>query len=194
VIVFGIYNHTSDGYAAAAEELQDIRLASQGWHNTRVLVLLITHLSLRKQDRYSRKMGDPKLTLYPINTLRNLVIDQAQTNWVFPLDVDFIPSATLYSRMVKVYLPRLAEVERPAIVVPHFETLPNTIAPGIQRIPSDFDELKSALMEGSVVPFHSHPNLLMPAFNMKPDYNRSWPQGLAPSNYSQWYVYHAMER
>ena len=41
------------------------------------------------------RMQDPALALYPVNALRNLVVDQARTNWVLPLDADFVPSAGL---------------------------------------------------------------------------------------------------
>lgn len=37
--------------------------------------------------------------------------------------MDFVPSATLYDKLREVVLPRMATVDRAALVVPHFEAL-----------------------------------------------------------------------
>ena len=117
-------------------------------------------------------------------------------------DVDFIPSATLYSRLVSLYLPRLAEVRRAAVVIPHFETLAaanldgsdgdQSVEAEVPRIPQNFAEMKQGLHDGKAVPFHSIPEFVVPSFasssqSLGTNYSRKWPQGIASSNYSQWY-------
>jgi len=187
VIIFSVYNHTLERHVSAASELNQIREASLSWGNVRVLAFTITHIGSAglAVDTYSKGMVDPMLTLYPINALRNVVVDQARTNWVFPVDVDFIPSKQLYNRVTRVLLPRLANVERAALVVPHFELLedPNLHS----ETPGDFAALDSGLRLGKVVPFHSDPNLVLPGVETDSDYAKTWPQGIAASNYSRWY-------
>jgi hypothetical protein len=191
VVVFAIYNHTFESHQQAALDLAKIQHACTKWVNSRVLVFTITHIPPSSSgdggspDKYSKKMRDPKLTLYPINALRNMVVDQARTNWIFPLDVDFIPSKTLYTRMIQVMLPRLAEVEQAAVVVPHFELLEDHATHS--ETPGNFSMLKDAMLRGKIVPFHSHPAWLIPTLNVTSDYDRKWPQGVADSNYSRWY-------
>ena len=167
VIVFAVYNHTSEMHATASSELAQIREASRSWTNVRVLSFIITHIG-PAQDAYSQKMVDPKLTLYPINSLRNMVADQARTNWVFPADVDFIPSKHLYRRMISVILPRLVNVERVALVVPHFEFREDFKLH--TETPGDFAALDFALQRGKIVPFHSDPKLVLPGVETASDY------------------------
>eukprot|EP00039_Didymoeca_costata_P030938 m.32282 g.32282 ORF g.32282 m.32282 type:complete len:521 (+) comp8394_c0_seq2:357-1919(+) len=200
VVVFGIYNHTPSAWRQSSIQLEELRRASSSWRNTRVMVqciylvetyivhflkkaLLITHLSLTRMDKYSKKMEDPKLTLYPINAIRNFVVDEAKTNWVFPLDIDFIPSETLYRRL-PLYLSRFQKLDRIAVVVPHFEVTGHS---SLNDSVSDFQSLKSNLLAGGVVPFHSQVSLLIPDLKTADStYNRSWPQGVAASNYARW--------
>lgn len=52
---------------------------------------------------------------YPINVLRNIAVAGVHTPFVFPLDMDFVPSLDLYHEIVS-HLPRVKE----ALVVPAF--------------------------------------------------------------------------
>lgn len=199
VVLFGVYNHTPTSARRAAAELAMIRVASRRWVNTRVIALLITYRPGAEPDKYSPLMSDPKLGLYPINTLRNVAIDQARTNWVFPLDIDFLPTSSLYHRFVKYHLPRLASVSKPAAVVPHFEALaaPAAGPSATSSIQSggpadDFATLRDHILRGITVPFHTETSLLIPELDGVTEYSRAWPQGVAATNYSRWYYSSAL--
>eukprot|EP00736_Rhodelphis_marinus_P009526 Rmarinus@m.1654 len=73
--------------------------------------------------------------VYPVNALRNLGVDLARTRWVFPLDIDFLPSEHMYESLSQ-FLQKIhkaaeekgnpswtAQVLRTAFVVPSFEAL-----------------------------------------------------------------------
>lgn len=94
VVVFAVFNHTPAATAAAAVSIAQLYSISKTWDNTLVRVAVLEHYP--GVDAYSRNIEDPTMTLYPVNTLRNIAADEAPTNWVFPLDIDFVPSATLY--------------------------------------------------------------------------------------------------
>merc|ERR1712196_75276 len=110
---------------------------------------------------------------YPINTLRNVAIDAADTNWVFPLDADFEPTVTLYGRL-KSMLGTLSKVFRPAVVVPHFELTPNLVIKYVGQYRkkskvisqdqwvrwNNFAELIGSLHNGTIIPFQGNPSLL----------------------------------
>lgn len=78
---------------------------------------------------------------YPINVLRNIALGGAHTPFVFPLDIDFVPSQDLYHEIVH-NLPRVKE----AMVVPAFEVTdgnihlppPKTKYDLLRRIPRAF--------------------------------------------------------
>jgi hypothetical protein len=123
VIVLVVFNHSnrSSDWIAAAKEVRAIQMAAKEWPNTVTLLKVITHGETR--DNYSRSLPNQKeevasrsfgipLTLYPINTLRNVGVDTAKTNWIFPIDLDFLPSSTLYPRLLSLYLPAASEVSR----------------------------------------------------------------------------------
>ena len=46
--------------------------------------------------------------LYPVNTLRNVAIDNCRTNWMLLVDADFVPNMGLYEQL----LPRLSMWEK----------------------------------------------------------------------------------
>ena len=50
----------------------------------------------RIESNYLQRMLTPEHpALVPINTIRNIVADYARTNFIFTVDIDFIPSSTL---------------------------------------------------------------------------------------------------
>jgi hypothetical protein len=198
IVVFAVYNHTANASLQATAQIHRLRVASKGWANTKVRIVMLEHYP--GIDSYSRNLEDATMTLYPVNTLRNVVVDEAPTNWVFPLDIDFVPSATLYSSLLADLLPRFDLVNRAVFVVPHFEILHcnrrhhrGANDHVYSRLPSQHSELADALLTGEIVPFHVHPKLLIPGFPTPTDTcygfprNRSWPQGIGASNYSRWY-------
>ena len=191
VVIFAIYNHTAERAEQAASERNAVVAASAAWNNTKTMIFMIEHHP--NMDTYSRQITDPMLALYPVNTLRNVVMDSAPTNWVFTLDIDFKPSATLYRNLVDLQLSRLNLVDRTAVVIPHFEILKNKCTDRYPPIPGAFDEMEQHLLAGSVIPFHVEPTVLIPALPVavgkcfKTDRSKSWPQGIGASNYSRWY-------
>ena len=122
VVAFVVYNFT--GYPEqhkTHDRLLEVKEASQKWDNTLVVVLVANHLGQLAGtgaiDDYTAAMrGSGKtLTLYPINTLRNLVVDLSETNWVLPVDVDFVVSETLFRR-ISTFTPVFSEVLSPTPV------------------------------------------------------------------------------
>ena len=191
VVIFAIYNHTAERAERAVSERDEVVAASAGWANTKTMVFMIEHHP--NIDTYSRQITDPMLALYPVNTLRNVVMDSAPTNWVFTLDIDFKPSATLYRNLVDLQLSRLNLIDRAAVTIPHFEILKNKCTDRYPPIPRDFAEIERHLLAGSVIPFHVEPTVLIPALPVAADKCfamdrlKSWPQGIGASNYSRWY-------
>ena len=88
------------------DNIAKIKQAAMAWGNVRVLI-------------YINAIGQ-----FPINSLRNVVIDYSETLYVLPLDVDFIPSIDLYDIVKTDAIPYLHVIDRGAIVVPHFESWP----------------------------------------------------------------------
>jgi hypothetical protein len=191
VVLFAIYNHTAERAEQATFERNAVVAASAAWNNTKTMIFMIEHHP--NMDTYSRQITDPMLALYPVNTLRNVVMDSAPTNWVFTLDIDFKPSATLYRNLVDLQLSRLNLVDRAAVVIPHFEIVKNKCTNRYPPIPEAFDEMEQQMLAGSVIPFHVEPTVLIPALPVavgkcfKMDRVKSWPQGIGASNYSRWY-------
>lgn len=78
---------------------------------------------------------------YPVNVLRNIALGGAHTPFVFPLDIDFVPSQDLHHEIVH-HLPKVKE----AMVVPAFEVQdggvrlppPKTKYDLVRRIPKAF--------------------------------------------------------
>lgn len=61
--------------------------------------------------------------LYPINSLRNLALEQAATDLVFLVDIDFIPSENMHEQLTQTYAYLLSESASTVFVVPAFEML-----------------------------------------------------------------------
>eukprot|EP00736_Rhodelphis_marinus_P006170 Rmarinus@m.11655 len=112
------------------------------------------------------KGGAPELhPLIPINTMRNIAADSARTRFIFPLDLDFFPSITLYPNL-RQHLWRLGSINRAAFVVPQFamftcsdrapqdDSLSELEKFNSQLIPLDFDDLAWDLLDGRVKTFH----------------------------------------
>lgn len=94
----------------------------------------------------------PKLT--PINALRNMAVDHAQTDWLLYIDADFVPSATLYSYLTSEGMQAARWRDRTAFVIPQFELTPCTSDKNLSA-PKNFTDMKNALGSGNVEPFLS---------------------------------------
>lgn len=101
--------------------------------------------------------------LYPVNYLRNIALEQVQTEYVFLCDIDFLPVTTLYQ-----YLREVAsnnQMTKKAMVVPAFETYQYKL-----EFPETKPQLLSMLDKGKLEMFRES----------------VWPQGHAPTDYEQW--------
>ncbi|KAL3320885.1 hypothetical protein Ciccas_000450 [Cichlidogyrus casuarinus] len=100
-------------------------------------------------------------TYYPINFLRNVALDMAETEWVFVTDVDFLPSNDLHQVLNGVGYRK----KRTCYVVPAFETARVDLA-----MPENKNELKELLASGNVIHFREN----------------IWPQGHSATRFRQW--------
>lgn len=100
---------------------------------------------------------------YPINTLRNIALEQVNTPYVFLLDIDFLPMFGLYTYLKSMI--RTLDMHGKALVIPAFET---------QRYRTAFPANKQALLQmldtGALYTFRYH----------------VWKQGHAATNFSAW--------
>eukprot|EP00794_Sanderia_malayensis_P017939 gene17939-19730_t len=100
---------------------------------------------------------------YPVNYLRNIALQQANTPYVFLCDIDFLPVPGTYERLKRIASGR--NMTRKAVVVPAFETYKYKL-----EFPRSKAELLSAIDQGIVSKFR----------------NNVWPQGHAPTNFEKW--------
>jgi len=100
--------------------------------------------------------------MYPINALRNIALEQAQTDLVFLLDVDFVPSEGLYETLLSAFreLHHACLRHKAVLVVPAFEMeVGGPVARG-----------KMELLDGATAFHVGH-----------------FPKGHAPTNYRHWW-------
>ena len=90
---------------------------------------------------------------YPINTMRNVALDQAATNWVLVLDMDMVPSEGLYEAMKTNHLVEAAKLYLPVLIVPHFELLTCPKTPPV--VPKNMEEFVGELSKSMLRPFHA---------------------------------------
>ena len=95
-----------------------------------------------------------RLGFYPINAMRNFVMDRAETNWVFPLDMDFIPNPQLYWQLRLMLVPRATAVDKVALVVPHFSMKTHG------ELPQSTLAMRQQIITGNVYPFMAPRTLL----------------------------------
>ncbi|KAK4531726.1 hypothetical protein CCYA_CCYA09G2583 [Cyanidiococcus yangmingshanensis] len=103
-------------------------------------------------DQYER------MTHYPFNAARNLALDNARTDWVFLVDVDFLPNPELADNVVHTLerYPKLRddmERRRAVLVVPAFEKL-QTPSSATDPLPASRAALLEEARAGRIVPFH----------------------------------------
>mmetsp|Transcript_11300 Transcript_11300/g.21520 ORF Transcript_11300/g.21520 Transcript_11300/m.21520 type:complete len:336 (-) Transcript_11300:161-1168(-) len=108
--------------------------------------------------------------LYPINALRNLALDQARTEMVFLLDVDFVPSEGLHASMAgKPATLQTTLLEGQLIVIPAFELNNGSAAQTVAS--TGKAALQSLYATGEASAFHvGH-----------------FPAGHSPTNFDKWF-------
>eukprot|EP00736_Rhodelphis_marinus_P000072 Rmarinus@m.25659 len=100
-------------------ELQEAReKLCPTWSNALVLAY-VAHGPDEFSTEENTVLKYPRHPLIPINTLRNVAFDAARTRFVFPVDIDFVPSCSL-RRTLKKLLPVLGAIDMGAFVVPQF--------------------------------------------------------------------------
>ena len=182
VIVFHIHNATVGDHAGAARMVLSIVAE---FRDARANIKVVCYITKRRTPQDQAEItalqaaidGDPAYTgeqrravdnveelstRYPINTMRNVAVDQAATNWVLPLDMDLVPSETLYDALTTNHLVQAASIYLPVLIVPHFEMLQckaehEAHANGggnAYTVPKSMAELVDALRFARSRPFH----------------------------------------
>jgi hypothetical protein len=103
--------------------------------------------------------------LYPINFMRNLALDNAQTEFVFLVDVDFIPNIGLFEHIADNIAALSMSTSRRALVVPAFESKQKDFV-----FPASKDELLLMMQNNMISIFHYE----------------CWPKGHEATNYDKW--------
>eukprot|EP00047_Mylnosiga_fluctuans_P006969 m.250317 g.250317 ORF g.250317 m.250317 type:complete len:582 (-) comp16639_c0_seq1:396-2141(-) len=187
VVVFSLYNNTTTAQAARFNAFK-IAKAAQRWTNVKVVIAQLQS----DHDYFMLHLKSVKAPLLPINTLRNIGVDHALTNYVFPLDIDFVPSVGLYHKLRTFMLPLANAIDRVVLVVPHWETFrcDKTV-----EIPQDFGDLERQVQVAHARPFHVAAPLLIQLETMPqapaPDCEVEagvWTPGIRTSNYHRWFV------
>lgn len=125
-------------------------------------------------------------TTYPINMVRNIAMKNAKSDWVFNVDIDFIPTFNGHMKAIQhkdfIIDTFMKTNKKSVFVVPAFETdktrnmklndmkfseLKNTISAFLPRTKAD---LTSAIMNKEIELFHF----------------RSFPKGHGPTNLTRW--------
>lgn len=102
---------------------------------------------------------------YPVNYLRNVALQQVQTEYVFLSDVDFLPMHGLYGNLRKQVVNQDMANTKKALVVPAFETLRYRL-----NFPKSKTEVIRQLDMGTLFTFRYH----------------VWQKGHAPTNFAKW--------
>ena len=103
--------------------------------------------------------------LYPINFMRNVALDNAQTEFVFLVDVDFIPDIGLFEHIKDDIKSLSMSTSRRALVVPAFESKQKDFV-----FPASKDELLLMMQNNMISTFHY----------------QHWPKGQEATNYDKW--------
>lgn len=125
------------------------------------------HLTRRRNIAYHlvfRKNGFS----YPINRLRNIALEQAETEFAFLTDVDFLPSYNLYEYLRSFLTTKMNQFEnldRIALVIAAFENSQYKF-----EFPENKNQLERQLDLGSVSMFRG----------------QLWPRGQSPTDYNRW--------
>ncbi|XP_045174255.2 xylosyl- and glucuronyltransferase LARGE2s-like [Mercenaria mercenaria] len=102
---------------------------------------------------------------YPVNYLRNVALENAQTEFMFLSDIDFLPMYGLYEYLKKAVNMMDMRSQKKALVVPAFETQRYRFS-----FPTTKAELLSLLDSGELYTFRYH----------------VWAKGHAATNYEKW--------
>ena len=123
------------------------------------------------------KRSDKDKKYYPINVMRNIAMEQTETELVLNLDVDFIPSLHSHDRL-KMHISHLKDKIWSIMVLPAFERKlsgnENWATITSSNLPATKKELLKRIGAGDderFIPFHS----------------KFFPAGHGPTEYARWY-------
>lgn len=102
---------------------------------------------------------------YPINYLRNIALNSINTEYVFLVDVDFLPSNQLYQVLREKITFMVNQKEKFCFVIPAFETQEKDF-----QFPETKNQLLTLLKSNKIIPFYYH----------------TWPTGHEPTDYDKW--------
>ena len=119
--------------------------------------------------------------MYPINIMRNFSMEHAQTDIVFIIDADFVPSKDAWEKLLTWIYERdgiMALKQKNALVVPAFEyKLQNRDVIPLEELPSTKEKLLQRLDSDDLIkPFHIE---YFSKGHKPTDYNK-WYKGIAP--------------
>lgn len=152
--ILSVAIHAPSGAAQARHVLASLHAEVEAASHCRLDVTFVTEAC--------EGVAPEVAALYPINRLRNAALDAAETQRVFLLDVDFVPSAGLHRFLCSESL--LASSQE-ALVVPAYELLRDGAA-----LPRERASMAALARSGGAQGFHtSH-----------------FPAGHAPTDFARW--------
>jgi len=117
---------------------------------------VVLDISLLYENNLDRTDSDGVDVLYPINHLRNLALDNASSELVFLLDVDFVPSLNMHEMLINndMYKDALNVSKKAnlALVIPAFEI--NTNDTSIVAHPRTKADIMNMVSLNNASPFH----------------------------------------
>lgn len=123
-------------------------------------------IEFRKKQNVSIHLVYKNSIHYPINMLRNIAIQQANTEYIFCMDADFVPSNILYEKLLE-FFSKQASSDKIAFVVPAFE-LDNF---NFGQMPNSKAELAGLYSKEKIKIFRL----------------TEWARGHAPTDFQQWF-------
>lgn len=90
---------------------------------------------------------------FPINTMRNMAVDAARTNFIFPVDADFLPDSEAYE-FIRSQRRIFRNSSKVALIFPHFEKRKCSWLDEEYVYPYNFQELDYQYANGLIRPFH----------------------------------------
>lgn len=166
ILFFSDYNDNFVGVTKAPRATKQVKLvkkfAEKYFKNTLVLAYIAKRrMDSATMDPMNTYFEDHKTTskglrfpFIPLNSLRNVLMDVAPTRYVFPVDVDFVPSETLYQTL-RQSIGKQDVNSKTAIVVTQWQQSPCASPVEDEKTPKSFEDLYQSLLRGDVTPFRS---------------------------------------
>jgi hypothetical protein len=163
-IVALVYISDYEGKQSADLQVEKVEKLVSGWENSTILVYRTNKEAevntIEKGNSFVEKSGTI-IPLLPINSMRNAVMNFVNTRFVFPLDVDFLPSKYAYKKISEL-IPWMKTQNKLAVVLPHWETSSCARGKRLDKLessyPLNFDTMLRYVKLGLMRPFHADMN------------------------------------